>query len=285
MATAISPPIRNSLSRPATTPNLLATSGSALLRWEGLLEAQVDLFLPFELQLLIGLPAWQEVVTALDVGRGNGEYIGRLSQFFPEKRFTGIDVSPELIGAARARRLGPNVDFVLSDFFSYRPNGTVFDAILMRLTLQHFEGIERVLAHAENCLARRGSLFIIESDPSRFRNRPETPKFAELLRVYEAATAAAKKNRSRLSELADLLASASGFVLADDFSAVVPHIGPFQQSRLLQMFLLWLDVFEASGVVRYDFAEVRKELEVWAANSAAYNQVGIKILRLCKAET
>lgn len=79
-------------------------------------------------------------IRMLDVGCGSGRILNRLAERYPHSRFSGMDLSPEAIGTARAeaarKGLG-NVEFVdrdLSDFHeTAQPNAfdfiTTFDAI------------------------------------------------------------------------------------------------------------------------------------------------------------
>ena len=96
-------------------------------------------------------------VRVLDVGCGRGRILHRLATLFPASRFTGIDLSDEAIGYARAEATGQgldNVDFVvadLSDFDTTAEPGafdciTTFDAVHDQARpLSVLRGIHRAL--------------------------------------------------------------------------------------------------------------------------------------------
>ena len=96
-------------------------------------------------------------VRVLDVGCGRGRILHRLATLFPASRFTGIDLSEEAIGYARAEAAGQgldNVDFVvadLSDFDATAEPGafdcvTTFDAVHDQARpLSVLKGIHRAL--------------------------------------------------------------------------------------------------------------------------------------------
>ena len=98
------------------------------------------MFLPYELAFLLARPQWLTSRSVLDVGCGNGDYIGRISSFFPYMRCMGIDISSEMISVAHATHCAERIDFSASDFFQYEPPTRV-DVILMRLVLQYLRGI------------------------------------------------------------------------------------------------------------------------------------------------
>jgi 2-polyprenyl-3-methyl-5-hydroxy-6-metoxy-1,4-benzoquinol methylase len=81
-----------------------------------------------------------EGIRVLDVGCGSGRIVNRMAALYPDSRFTGIDLSPEAIGNARAeaarKGLG-NVEFVVRDLTGFDATAepeeydfiTTFDAV------------------------------------------------------------------------------------------------------------------------------------------------------------
>jgi SAM-dependent methyltransferase len=77
-------------------------------------------------------PGWQRVAElavelgfgdapdVLDVGCGNGRFGRFLAARLPRLRYLGVDVSPELLAAARARRFGGECRFVQADVVEER---------------------------------------------------------------------------------------------------------------------------------------------------------------------
>jgi len=52
----------------------------------------------------------------IDIGGGNGDYIERISSFFPYMRHMGIDISSDMISVARATHCAGRIDFSASGF-------------------------------------------------------------------------------------------------------------------------------------------------------------------------
>jgi len=253
-------------------------SDPIFLAWDSLLGVQTELFLPYELAFLLACPQWSAAQSILDVGCGNGDYLGRINSFFPGKRYAGVDISTEMVSVARATH-GARIDFFVSDFFHYQPPEPV-DAVLMRLVLQHLRGVEPVLGHCASMLRPGGSLYIFEPDPKQFRTLPETPLFTELLGKIEESAHRAQTNRARLSELPSMLGEVRGWKIDRACTMVAPSISAQSRQRFLHMCLLWIDILEAGGAFNFPFDEVRTELEEWAAKDVSYGQVGLSLLAL-----
>jgi SAM-dependent methyltransferase len=262
------------------TSALLSTvDATSNLMWSRLLELQVASFFPFELQFLMTCPGWAAAHRVLDAGCGNGYYLSQVKKFFPEKVYAGIDISEEHISAARQNSHLSGVEFSCEDFFNYEPHQT-FDVVVLRLIVQHLAGIDSIFSKLEKLLVRGGTALIVEPDPAMFCNHPPTPFFGKLLFDYTAATAAQKINRADLEGVVTKLSMLHRWEVVNVASLVVPQVGPFTRNPLLQIFSLWIDIFERSKAVAFDFDAVRAELDSWAENPISYNQVGLKIVEI-----
>lgn len=261
---------------------LLATSDAAAsLRWSSLLELQVNAYFPYELSFFGSSETWRGARKILDAGCGNGFFLARLLKFFPNKTYTGLDISPELVKAAKFNHALGDAEIIQSDFFDYAPDGK-FDVVIMRLIIQHMAGLTAIFEKLDALLKPSGSVVIIEPDTRTFSNYPATPKFMGLLAKYTEAASRNRLNRSNLSGLTDELSKLSGWKVSRDQTLIAPAVGPFSSSPLLQMFFLWIEVFERSGAVDFKFDDVRRELETWAENETSFNQVGVRIVEVMK---
>ncbi len=259
---------------------ILSTDDAArALRWNMLLDLQVAEFLPFEIHAYLKSQGWREARSVLDVGCGNGAYLERLRTFFPEKTYVGIDVSPELIAAGRNNPSLEGVTLVESDLYDYTASEP-FDAIVLRLVLQHFSDPARLLNKLSQLLCANGRLFVLEPDPAQSHNYPETPKFTELLKNYGRDSARRNLNRGRLDDIEKHLARLPGWDLVENKVMISAQTGPFSHGSLMQIFSLWLDIFETSGIVHTDFAAVRQELDDWSKGDNAFSAFGIRFIEL-----
>jgi SAM-dependent methyltransferase len=268
---------------PATVAQTLHTAfldtstRAALAEWDDVLALQVDLFLGHELGFLQQFVPWKEARSVLDVGCGNGYYLAKLAPFFPEKAFTGLDVSAELIALARKFRARPGLGFIAGDFFAFRPPQE-YDLVLMRFLVQHLTDFEAILAKVRETLAPGGTLLVIEPELNRSANTPPTPRFEELLRTFERVRVRQGTMRASLDAMADYGVGHPLWETISDTRVFIPNIGPFAGSKVVAMYNRWVDLCERSGLFEYDFEAARAEILAWAAESSSFSRIGLRLL-------
>lgn len=259
------------------TAGLLDTSQSlAHLQWSQLLELQVAAFFATELKALLSSPGWRKASRVLDGGCGNGYYLSQLRAYFPDKDYSGVDLSREHIEAARSNPQLSGTKLLHANLFDLETE-ELFDAIMLRLVVQHLHGLQPLLTALNRLVAPDGSVFILEPDPSAFQTFPETPLFFSLLQSWERASAT---NRAQLAGLPVLLSKLDGWMMVQCERHIVPAAGSFGRHPFLQIFSLWLDIFQRSRVLDADFGDVRRELDAWAALPTAFCQVGFVLIEL-----
>ena len=260
--------------------DLVDTSiSNAAENWHSLLQLQTKMFLPFEIGFMLNCKEWVDAQSVLDVGCGDGSFISQVSNYFPEKAYTGIDISPELISFAIADNTSPNIRFEQADF-QQSESDQRYDAVLMRLIVQHLSDFRAVLAQASKLLKPGGSLFIIEPDYKNSWNRPSTPLYDILLENIDAYSTRNQTNRRILSQLNSIASETEFWSVQQDEIVKVPFIRPSSDSDLLNLYNHWIDVVESSGVVSMHLDEVRSELDRWSEGPDTYAQIGINFLHL-----
>ena len=92
-----------------------------------------------------------EFNTLLDVGCGTGPMIELLSRKYPDKHYTGLDLTPKMIEVANAKKL-PNTKFIVGDSENLPFEDESFDAVICANSFHHyphpqkfFDGVKRVL--------------------------------------------------------------------------------------------------------------------------------------------
>ena len=87
----------------------------------------------------------------LDCGCGTAPMLTLLQRKYPDRRYTGIDLTPEMIEAARAKRM-PGVALVVGDCEHLPFPANAFDAVICCQSFHHypnvqdfFDGVYRVL--------------------------------------------------------------------------------------------------------------------------------------------
>jgi ubiquinone/menaquinone biosynthesis C-methylase UbiE len=251
--------------------------------WDTLLEYQVDLAFPQELEFLLALPAFKNATNILDAGCGNGYYLSRLQQFFPEKAYCGVDISPELIVRGRDRYSA--VSLSVSDIAAYSP-ARLFDLIIMRFVVQHLKDLDGILAAARRLLKPSGSLLIIESDLARSANFPPLPAFTDMLQMFARVSADHGSLKPRLlANPRQLLAQTDPrWIVERDDCVTAAQTGPFIASKLLAVYNLWIDLSERSRMFAFDFDAVREELQTWATRRAIFNTVALRMIVVRRRE-
>jgi trans-aconitate 2-methyltransferase len=83
-----------------------------------------------------------DVVSAADIGCGPGNSTEVLREFYPDAHITGVDSSPDMIKAARARL--PDIAFEIADISAWRPKAPL-DVILANAVLQWIPDHETLL--------------------------------------------------------------------------------------------------------------------------------------------
>ena len=87
----------------------------------------------------------------LDVGCGTGPMIELLSRKYPDKHYTGLDLTPKMIEVANAKNL-PNTQFIVGDSENLPFEDESFDVVICANSFHHypnprkfFDGVFRVL--------------------------------------------------------------------------------------------------------------------------------------------
>ena len=89
--------------------------------------------------------------TLLDVGCGTGPMIELLCAKYPQKHYTGVDITPKMIETANAKNL-PNTVFRVADSENLPFEADRFDAVICANSFHHypnpqkfFDGVQRIL--------------------------------------------------------------------------------------------------------------------------------------------
>ena len=107
----------------------------------------------------------------LDIGCGAGELALALARARPKSHVIGVDISPDLLEAARKRgERRANVSFELADAASWSPRGTAPDLLVSRHGVMFFEDPTAAFTSIRTRAAPGAQIFF-----SCFRNAAENP--------------------------------------------------------------------------------------------------------------
>ena len=122
----------------------------------------------------------------LDIGSGNGYFLCRMAELYPDKQFTGIEISEPFVErafkTAREMKLS-NVRFI-HDKCPVQAIKEKFDFILARLTIYCSSDREDVLAWAYELLENRTRIGVIELDYDWIYTYPHNPIINKVFAVH-----------------------------------------------------------------------------------------------------
>ena len=106
--------------------------------------------------------------TVLDCGCGTGPAIELLHEKYPEKHFTGLDLTPEMIHVAQEKKLS-NTTFVVGDCENIPFPENSFDAIISSNSFHHYPNPQDFFNSAYRVL-KKGGMFAIHDlmSPGRY---------------------------------------------------------------------------------------------------------------------
>jgi len=95
----------------------------------------------------------------LDAGCGPAPMISLLSEKYPDKHYTGLDLTPAMIEVAKAKNL-PNTKFVVGDCENFPFEADSFDAIICSMSFHHYPNPQDFFNSVQRCLRPGGRLIL-----------------------------------------------------------------------------------------------------------------------------
>jgi SAM-dependent methyltransferase len=119
-----------------------------------------------------------ECRTVVDLGTGDGNFLGRVAERHPGIRFIGIDDKPNMVEAAKSA-ICSNAEWVLADALDAAATSLLraADGILMRYFLLHLPDTEAALAHILMVMRPGARLWVFDLDMDYTRCEPPAPAF------------------------------------------------------------------------------------------------------------
>lgn len=97
--------------------------------------------------------------SVLDCGCGTGPVIELLHEKYPDKHYTGLDLTPEMIHVAQAKNLS-NTNFVVGDCENIPFPKDTFDAIISSNSFHHYPNPQDFFNNAYRVLKKNGRLIL-----------------------------------------------------------------------------------------------------------------------------
>lgn len=247
--------------------------------WDKAQRLQSDLNFPMEAPAFFMSEAWRRAEHVLDVGAGNGYYLGHLSAMFPEKAYCGIDNCEELIKIANQENDSGNIRFEPIPFLE---SSGQYDALIMRLFLQHMTDVDANLTHAALLTSPGGALFIFDAFDAARLFEPDLPEVMAFFRAFAETSARRGLDRDVRNRVHQALQTSSHWRLEREMRTIVSSAIPGTIELFRNIYTLFIDLAEHTRALDYDFAAVREEWRRWCALEKAYSQIGLTIIELSR---
>jgi ubiquinone/menaquinone biosynthesis C-methylase UbiE len=245
--------------------------------WDQMQRLQTDFAIPQELSFYYTSHQWHDARTVLDVGTGNGYYLKRIAARFPNKSYTGIDISPELVGIANREICKNDVSFEESRLIDH--NGT-YDFVLMRLLLQHLEEIPAALDSVAHLTRPGGTALIIDANDAVRLFYPKLPQFTAFFAAYAEHERCAGRDRSVAYRIEKALSKSTTWIHGGTLSLLIPSTINRNLELFTQTYTLLVDLVSEVGELEYDFESVKEAWRRWSVLPDAYTQVGLNLIRI-----
>ena len=95
----------------------------------------------------------------LDAGCGPAPMISLLSEKYPERNYTGLDLTPAMIEQAKKKNI-PNAEFVVGDCENFPFDENIFDAIICSNSFHHYPNPQGFFDSVKRCLSPGGRLIL-----------------------------------------------------------------------------------------------------------------------------
>ena len=95
----------------------------------------------------------------LDAGCGPAPMISLLSEKYPDRHYTGLDLTPAMIEQAKKKNI-PNATFVVGDCENFPFENDSFDAIICSMSFHHYPNPQDFFNSAYRVLRKGGRLIL-----------------------------------------------------------------------------------------------------------------------------
>ena len=103
----------------------------------------------------------------LDCGCGTGPMIQLLNEKYPDKHYVGLDLTPEMIRVAQAKRLS-NTEFIVGDSENLPFAEESFDAVICSNSFHHYPNPQNFFDSTYQVLRKGGRLILRDYTSSDF---------------------------------------------------------------------------------------------------------------------
>ncbi len=129
--------------------------------FDRMLTITADLFFELEKELFFNSLGGSSR-KVLDIGCGNGDYLSRMCDCFPDMEFTGVEIDEDICRIARTRQRG-NMTFHHSSYDGI-PDSSLFDLVIARLVIRHIRDRRHLIRWLYEHTHNESTILIIDFD-------------------------------------------------------------------------------------------------------------------------
>lgn len=107
----------------------------------------------------------QDFTTLLDAGCATGPMLTLLTKEYPEKQYTGLDLSPKMIETAKKKQL-KNTTFIEGDCENMPLNDNTYDIIINSQSYHHYPNPQKFFNEVQRVLKPGGKLILRDNTAS-----------------------------------------------------------------------------------------------------------------------
>jgi ubiquinone/menaquinone biosynthesis C-methylase UbiE len=134
------------------------------------------------------LPYLRAGMSLLDVGCGPGTITADLARRIPGGEVVGIDLPPDVIGAAQREFGAANLRFEVGDVYALHFDAGSFDLVYAHQVLQHLGDPVAALREMLRVLRPGGLVAVRDSDYGAFVWSPPDPRLSRWMEIYHQLT-------------------------------------------------------------------------------------------------
>ena len=98
----------------------------------------------------------------LDAGCGPAPMISLLAEKYPDRHYTGLDLTPAMIEQAKKKNIS-NATFVVGDCENFPFENDSFDAIICSMSFHHYPDPQAFFDSVKRCLRPNGRLILLQN--------------------------------------------------------------------------------------------------------------------------
>lgn len=227
-----------------------------------MLTTQVDMCFPFEYGF------YKETIldehkNILEIGCGNGTFLRTLSQYYPEKKYTGFDYCKQLIEIANESSQQIDFQFGSTELLKYHE----YDLVILRLIVHQLENREEFISDLSDHLVEGARVIIVEPFDDKFQMTPRLPAFNEHLKKHREVLSPNTASRNLKSSLQKEMESFN-FSLIKENDFYVPSLLPDYRKK-------YYDYMVSTSRIIGCEQDVLDDIATWYDSPDSFVQIGL----------